>query len=71
MIPEFQYACSQLDIDISNLRQKFSDVIQDEIGNILFDQDIKINDVRMLSYLAVIFILQVWKLFARKKIAMI
>ena len=41
---EFQYACTQLDINISNLRQKFSDVIQDEIGNILFDQDIKINE---------------------------
>lgn len=41
---EFEYACKQLSLEVSKVKQKFFDTIGIEVGDILFDQDIKINE---------------------------
>ncbi|EHU2954001.1 hypothetical protein ACT4ZI_03905 [Acinetobacter baumannii] len=41
---EFIWACKQLSIDESDLKKRFLDEIGKDVGEILYDQDIKINE---------------------------
>lgn len=41
---EFLYACKQLEIDIDDLKMKFSKEMGKDIGEVLYDQDIKLNE---------------------------
>lgn len=41
---EFLYACKQLEIEVDKFKKKFSKEIKKDIGEVLYDQDIRLNE---------------------------